>query len=107
MTRSMPRIISLAAVVLALGAGTAHATVYFGHPITVVRAGALSKARCDPAAGCLQAVVMLRYRHHHALHLVRCAHPRFLRVVRAFTAQGDSWAVVYACRRTYRWRLPR
>jgi hypothetical protein len=108
MTRLLIILILAAAFIVGFAAGRADAAVYFnGHRVRVAQVGAIDASPCPDPEGCLRAVVELRFRSHHANHLVRCGHPRRLHVYQTFRWQGDRWADVFACSRHYAWRLPR
>jgi hypothetical protein len=74
-----------------------------GDRVTVTLVGGISAEPCPDPQGCARGIVELRWRDFHALHHVRCLHPEALHVV---SARQHHKAVVFACRRLYRWRLP-
>lgn len=88
-------------------AGNAEAAVYYqGYRVKVAQVGAIDAAPCPDPRGCLRAVLELRWHGNGTDHVVRCGHPKFRRVVGTYSHAGERWARVYACRRTYTWRIP-
>ncbi len=70
--------------------------------VTVTLVGGISAEPCSDPHGCARGIVELRWGDFRADHHVRCLRPRRLRVVSARRHR----AVVFACRRLYRWTLP-
>jgi hypothetical protein len=89
---------------LAFTVAPVDAKVFVNHErVTVTLVGAISAEPCSDPHGCARGIVELRWGSVHALHHVRCLHPQTLHVV---SARRHGQAVVFACRRLYRWRLP-
>jgi hypothetical protein len=106
-------IIGAVLCVAAIGAASASAeaipfnpVMLDGKRVTVHQVGAISAEPCDRASGCTQAIISLRWdgvgvgQHH-----VRCANPQKLHTVRAHQGPNHAFAFVFACSKTYRWRL--
>jgi hypothetical protein len=89
---------------LAFTVAPADAKVFVNHKrVTMTLVGGISAAPCSDPHGCARGIVELRWGSFDALHHVRCLRPQALHVV---SAQRHGHAVVFACRRLYRWRLP-
>jgi hypothetical protein len=90
--------------VLAVSHETASGKVFIDHErVTVTLVGGISAEPCSDPRGCVRGIVELRWKTFHALHHIRCLRPQALHVV---SARKHHKAVVFACRRLYRWRLP-
>jgi hypothetical protein len=90
--------------VLALAGGTAFGKVILDHQrVAVTLVGGISAEPCPDPHGCARGIVELRWGTFSALHHVRCLRPHALHVV---SARKHHKAIVFACRRLYRWRLP-
>src|SRR5512144_3147291 len=74
-----------------------------GRRVTVTLVGGISAEPCSDPHGCARGIVQLRWGTFHAYHHVRCLRPQALHVV---SALRHRHAVVFGCRRLYRWALP-
>jgi hypothetical protein len=92
-----------ALVVLAFSSTTANGRVFLNHQrVTVTLVGGISAEPCPDPHGCARGIVELRWGGFQALEHVRCTAPNALHVV---SAKGHR-AIVWACRKLYRWKLP-
>lgn len=102
------RVLAVIAAVLVLSVAATPASARVSLEGTRVRAavvGQIDAYPCPDPNGCLRAVVEIRW-HHARTHLVRCGNPRRLHVIRARRNRlGIPHAWVYACSRTYKWRI--